>query len=209
MAKSRETLNNTTCLRMHRSPGLSFLSNRVVLCLPYSRLIVSNIRVNSPQLFFVFFLLSAYHISNRFYYLFYYLLHYFTYYYMIYIMNTNNGRCDPLKIYMKCKMCGNIDEAGKIKTVCSACGALSDSFESYTYDISGKRLERLKIRLHPMLVHFPQSIALLSLIFLIVVSITAGKINTNLVFSKRGYRFFSPFSIFAAMSAGVLMQKCV
>jgi len=112
-----------------------------------------------------------------------------------------------MRNYLKCKVCGYVGEASKIKTVCPACGAPSDAFESYVYPISEKRLKRLSMHLHPILVHFPQSIALLSFLFIALAFLTVGKISANLIVIEKWLSILLPFTIIAAMSAGVFDAK--
>lgn len=112
-----------------------------------------------------------------------------------------------MKTYMRCKVCGFIGEEKEMQGVCPACGVPKTAFESYKYTISEKRLKILNFHLHPILVHFPQSIAMLSLMFLIVAFATKGTISANLIIVEKLCSVLLPISVIIAMAAGFLDAK--
>lgn len=112
-----------------------------------------------------------------------------------------------MKKYVRCKVCGFIGEEKEMQDVCPACGVPKTAFESYHYTISEKRLKVLNFHLHPILVHFPQSIALLSLVFLIVAFTTKGTMSANLMIVEKLCSVLLPISVVFAMGAGYLDAK--
>jgi uncharacterized membrane protein/rubredoxin len=112
-----------------------------------------------------------------------------------------------MKKYSRCKVCGFIGKEGEIKKVCPACGAPLAAFESYTYAISEKRLRILDLHVHPIFVHFPQSLAFLSLVFIVVTWITQGMISTDLLTAEKILSIILPVSVLIAMAAGALDAK--
>lgn len=109
-----------------------------------------------------------------------------------------------MKKFARCKVCGFIGEEGKIKKVCPACGAPLAAFESYTYKISEGRLKILDSHFHPILVHFPQSLAFLSLVFIVIAWLTQGGISNDLIASEKILAIVLPVSVLMAMAAGAL-----
>ena len=112
-----------------------------------------------------------------------------------------------MRSYLKCTVCGYIGEDGKIKQVCPACGALLSSFEPYEYGINEKRLSNLRLHLHPVLVHFPISIAVLSFIFLLIAFLMKSGTNSHWILLEKIISIILPFTIIAAMAAGLFDAK--
>ena len=112
-----------------------------------------------------------------------------------------------MRTYIKCSVCGYIGEDGKVKQVCPACGAPLASFEHYEYGINEKRLSNLNMHIHPILVHFPISISVLSLIFLLIAFFTRNGTNTQWVLIEKIISIILPFTIIAAMAAGLFDAK--
>lgn len=112
-----------------------------------------------------------------------------------------------MKKYMKCKVCGFIGEENQIKTVCPACGAPHTAFQSYTYNINEKRLKILNMHIHPILVHFPQALAFLSLIFIIIAFLAKGTTSSNFIIVEKILSILIPITVFIAIEAGVFDAK--
>ncbi len=112
-----------------------------------------------------------------------------------------------MKKYKRCKVCGFIGEEKEMQTVCPACGVPATAFESYKYNISEKRLAKLRLHLHPILVHFPQSIAILSLVFIIIAFATKGAVSSNLIMVEKLLSAILPVSVLFAMAAGIFDAK--
>ena len=63
------------------------------------------------------------------------------------------------------------------------------------------------MHLHPILVHFPQSLAILSFAFVVLIFLTSGEIQTRLLLIEKILSIALPFTIIAAMAAGVFDAK--
>lgn len=112
-----------------------------------------------------------------------------------------------MRSYIKCNVCGYIGEDGKVKQVCPACGAPLSSFEHYEYEINEKRLSNLNMHLHPILVHFPISISVLSFLFLLIAFIMKNGTNSEWILIEKIISIILPFTIIAAMAAGLFDAK--
>lgn len=112
-----------------------------------------------------------------------------------------------MRSHIICAVCGFIGEDSKIKQVCPACGAPLSSFEHYEYGINEKRLSNLSLHLHPMMVHFPFSIATLSFIVLIVTFLMKAGTNDAWILIEKIISILLPFTIIAAMASGVFDAK--
>ncbi|MEA4914469.1 MAG: hypothetical protein VB061_07860 [Christensenella sp.] len=112
-----------------------------------------------------------------------------------------------MRSHIQCGVCGYIGEDSKIKQTCPACGAPLSSFEHYEYGINEKRLSNLSLHLHPILVHFPTSIAVLSFIFLLIAFFMGSGANNQWILIEKIISIILPFSIIAAMAAGLFDAK--
>ena len=112
-----------------------------------------------------------------------------------------------MRSFIKCKVCGFIGVEDKIHQVCPACGALLSSFEDYDYEIGDKRLSNLKMQLHPMLVHFPQSISILSLLVIVIAFLMKRDTNSEWILITKIISMILPFTVIAAMASGVFDAK--
>lgn len=112
-----------------------------------------------------------------------------------------------MRSHIQCGVCGYIGEDSKIKQVCPACGAPLSSFVHYEYGINEKRLSNLSMHLHPILVHFPISIAFLSFIFLLIAFFMGSGDNNQWILIEKIISIILPFSIIAAMAAGLFDAK--
>ena len=112
-----------------------------------------------------------------------------------------------MRSFIKCSVCGYIGEDNTIKQVCPACGAPLTSFEHYEYGINEKRLSNLKLHLHPFLVHFPISIAILSFIVLVIAFSMKAATNSAWILIEKIISIILPFTIIAAMASGLFDAK--
>jgi len=108
-----------------------------------------------------------------------------------------------MRSFIKCNVCGFIGAEGKIHRVCPACGALLSNFESFDYEIGDKRLSNLKLHLHPMLIHFPQSISILSFLVIIIVFLMKRNTNSEWILIEKIISIILPFTVIGAMASGV------
>jgi rubredoxin len=112
-----------------------------------------------------------------------------------------------MKSYMRCKVCGFVGDEKEMKDCCPACGVPKTAFESYKYNISDKRLRMLGFHLHPILVHFPQSIAFLSLIFIIIAFAAKGSLSANMITVVKLLSALLPVSVIISAAAGIFDAK--
>jgi len=108
---------------------------------------------------------------------------------------------------VRCKPCGYIIEEDKLGDVCPACGVPSKVFEPYKDRVSAKRRKLLDLDLHPIAVHFPQTIAVF-IAQLIIVSILFPSFRESEI--KLLIQFLSillPFAVFGAWISGVIDGK--
>jgi hypothetical protein len=109
-----------------------------------------------------------------------------------------------MKELVRCKPCGYVMEAGKLKDVCPACGMPRKAFEPYMERVALNRLFILSLDLHPIAIHLSQTFVFLIPALLIFTRLVPGfqyEMFTNvLVFSL--YAF--PLTLIAAILTGIL-----
>jgi rubredoxin len=110
--------------------------------------------------------------------------------------------------YMRCKACGYIMEASKLKGKCPACGVPAAQFEAYKPRMSEKRKRILDMHAHPVLVHFPQAFAAaLVLIAGLLALLGDGAAKTAILGAARCLSVSLPLFVLAAFAAGILDGK--
>jgi uncharacterized membrane protein len=112
-----------------------------------------------------------------------------------------------MKKYIRCKVCGYVGEESEVENVCVACGASIKDFEGFDQGISEKRLASLALHIHPAIVHFPRSLAVLSFILVVIAFLTTGQFSANLITVVKVLAVILPFSIVAAMFSGMSDAK--
>jgi rubredoxin len=110
--------------------------------------------------------------------------------------------------YVRCKACGYIMEASKVKTKCPACGVPASQFEPYKPRIAGKRKAILDIHLHPIVLHFPQAFVT-SLVFfaLLLAFLGEGALRTTVLGTTKTLAILLPLAVLAAFGAGLIDGK--
>lgn len=108
-----------------------------------------------------------------------------------------------MKELVRCKPCGYVMEAGKLKDVCPACGMPAKAFEPYRERVALNRLFILSLDLHPIAIHLSQT-------FVILIPLL---IFSTLLFPNFNYTVFSsvlifsiyafPLTLIAAISTGI------
>jgi rubredoxin len=76
-----------------------------------------------------------------------------------------------MKELVRCKACGYVMEAGKLKDVCPACGMSSKVFEPYRERVALNRLFVLSLDLHPITIHLSQTFVILIPLMLIITNL--------------------------------------
>jgi len=95
-------------------------------------------------------------------------------------------------------------EAGKLKDKCPACNVPAKMFEEYTPNISEKRAAILDLDIHPVIVHAPQALAFLSLVFVAIFAFASGELRTGLFWTLKVLSFCLPIVVLAAIASGIL-----
>ncbi len=110
--------------------------------------------------------------------------------------------------YMRCKACGYIMEASKLKDKCPACGVPASQFEAFKPRMSEKRKRILDLHAHPVIVHFPQAFAAgLVIIAILLAFIGEGAVKTALLGAAASLSVSLPLFVLAAFAAGILDGK--
>jgi rubredoxin len=109
-----------------------------------------------------------------------------------------------MKELVRCKACGYVMEAGKLKDVCPACGLSSKVFEPYRERVALNRLFVLSLDLHPITIHLSQTFVFLIPFLLIIIHLFPAFNNqlftSVLIFSV--YAF--PLTLIAAITTGII-----
>ena len=111
-----------------------------------------------------------------------------------------------MKELVRCKPCGYIMEAGKYDT-CPACGVSSKVFEPYKDRVSRKRRQLLNLDLHPIAVHFPQTIAVFILQFMMINIAFPSFKTTQIEIFITFLGILLPLSVFGAFISGIFDAK--
>lgn len=112
-----------------------------------------------------------------------------------------------MKKYVKCKVCGFIMEEDELKDVCPACGVPKSAFIEFKDIVSSKRRRILNLHIHPISVHFSESIAVLSIPLFIIALITSGALNNYILFTLKTLSVLLPFSVVLAFLTGIYDGK--
>jgi len=111
-----------------------------------------------------------------------------------------------MKEMVRCKPCGFIMEAGKYDT-CPACGVSSKVFEPYKDRVSHKRRQLLDLDLHPIAVHFPQTIAVFIFQFMLINIIFPHYKSDEILNFVQFLGILLPLAVFGAFVSGVIDAK--
>ncbi len=105
---------------------------------------------------------------------------------------------------IRCKACGYVMEAGKLKDVCPACGMSSKVFEPYRERVAINRLFVLSLDLHPIAIHLSQTFVILIPLLLLFTRFfpTFNNDLFNHVLQFTIYAF--PLALISAFFTGIL-----
>lgn len=112
-----------------------------------------------------------------------------------------------MKSLVRCKACGFVMDAQKVEDVCPACGVPSKMFEAFTDNISEKRKWILDRHLHPVIVHVPQALGALMLLFSCGLLVFSASLRDELFVTLKIMAFCLPFALVAAILSGLLDAK--
>jgi ribosomal protein L37E len=108
---------------------------------------------------------------------------------------------------IRCKVCGYVTGEGKIKDVCPACGVPAKMFEPYTDPVSVKRRRILRLHIHPIIVHFPQSFVFTLFVLAVLSLVAPPQINEGLHCTIQVLSSALPFSLILALLTGLIDGK--
>jgi rubredoxin len=112
-----------------------------------------------------------------------------------------------MKKYVRCKACGYIMEEGKLGDKCPACGAPKAAFEPYNDPMSPRRRNLLKLELHPVAVHFPISLTVAVLVFLIITAFLSGRAHAMLIDTVKILVLLLPPLVIMSAVVGIIDGK--
>lgn len=110
------------------------------------------------------------------------------------------------KLYI-CRPCGYVLKESELGDVCPACGLPRKVFEDYKERMSPGRSKILQLDLHPIAVHFPQSMLVLSLLALIINLLNPYFHPEVLLGAAQYAAVIFPFAVLAAFFTGLLDGK--
>jgi hypothetical protein len=108
---------------------------------------------------------------------------------------------------IRCKACGYVTKEGKIKDVCPACGVPANMFEPYTDTVAEKRRRILRLHIHPIIVHFPQSFVFTLFVLAVLSLVAPPQINEGLNYTIQVLSSALPFSLILALLTGLVDGK--
>jgi rubredoxin len=109
-----------------------------------------------------------------------------------------------MKELVRCKACGYVMEADKLKDVCPACGMSHKVFEPYRERVALNRLFVLSLDMHPIAIHLSQTFVFLTPLLIILTRVLPGfhypLFTYVILFSV--YAF--PLTLVAAITTGII-----
>ncbi len=109
-----------------------------------------------------------------------------------------------MKELLRCRPCGFVIEADKLGDVCPACGMPRKVFEPYRERVSRNRLKLLNFDLHPIAIHFSQTLVMAIPVLVIITTLFRQFLPELL----KEVLFFSvvifPFTLILAIITGII-----
>ncbi len=112
-----------------------------------------------------------------------------------------------IKKLVRCKSCGYIMEAEKVGQLCPACGVPARQFEPYDDKLSEKRRMILEFHIHPVIVHMPQALSALLVVFCLALFLPLGGFLGKLADTSQVLALLLPFTAIAAIASGIYDGK--
>ncbi len=124
------------------------------------------------------------------------------------LLNSNEKKgVHVIKALVRCKSCGYIMEAEKVGLACPACGVPAKQFEPFDDKLSEKRRAILEIHIHPVIVHMPQALSALLVVFCLVLFLPLGTLQSKLADTAQVLALLLPFTALAAIASGIYDGK--
>jgi uncharacterized membrane protein len=112
-----------------------------------------------------------------------------------------------MKKYVRCKACGYVMEEGKVGDKCPACGAPRAALVPYEYPMSARRRNLLKLQFHPVAVHFPISLTVAVLVFVIFTAFLSGRAHAMLADTTKILVLLLPAMVIMSGIVGIIDGK--
>lgn len=106
-----------------------------------------------------------------------------------------------------CKPCGYVMKESELRDVCPACGLPRQVFVEYKDKMSPRRRWFLQLDLHPIAIHFPQSVLVFSLLALILNLMLPNFYPEVLIGAVIYTAVVFPFTVFAGFISGLVDGK--
>lgn len=109
-----------------------------------------------------------------------------------------------MKELVRCKACGFVMEADKLKDVCPACGLSAKVFEPYRERVALNRLFVLSLDMHPIAIHLSQTFVFLIPALIIFINLFP-RLNPELFGSVLTFSMYTfPLTLLAAVVTGII-----
>lgn len=108
-----------------------------------------------------------------------------------------------MKELVRCKACGYVMEADKLKDVCPACGMSSKVFEPYRERVALNRLFVLSLDMHPIAIHLSQTFVFL-IPFMLLMTNFFPQLQPDLFRNVLTFSLYAfPLTLLAAVITGI------
>ena len=109
-----------------------------------------------------------------------------------------------MKELVRCKPCGYVMEAGKLKDVCPACGMPAKAFEPYRERVALNRLFVLSLDLHPIAIHLSQTFVIMIPLLIFFTKLFPDVENVLFTSVLKFTIYAFPLTLIAAICTGIL-----
>lgn len=109
--------------------------------------------------------------------------------------------------FIRCKACGYIMDESHLKDSCPACGLPKTVFEPYNKKIAPRRKFILDQHLHPIAVHFPQVLLVLSIAMPLLSLVVSEPLRFEILIIAKWSILALPWTVFAGFLTGLLDGK--
>ncbi len=112
-----------------------------------------------------------------------------------------------MKELVRCKACGYIMEKSALGEFCPACGVKAQMFEPYEDKVTGVRRLLLDLDIHPIVVHFPETLGGLLVILALVFAVVSDGAKHWLWPSVQLLSWLFPLSVLGGFLSGIFDAK--
>ena len=122
-------------------------------------------------------------------------------------INSNMKKEKQQEKLLVCRPCGYVMKESELGDVCPACGLPRKVFEDYKERMSPGRSRILKLDLHPIAVHFPQSVLVFAILALIGNLVLPEFYPEVLIGAAVYAAVVFPFTVIGAFLSGLIDGK--